>query len=217
MIRPRLIASAIALALAPAAASAQYATWTNRSAFLAASGASLQATFDARPNGPQGTFTEGTINFSGYGGSQLWVTTPGSFAWFRDIAPRPATNVLTGNGPDDILMSLAGPSLGIGFDVITNLWASPTVTLFDGGGVAMTTFTLGQAPNTQGFFGVTSAIPFFAVRFASVNGGTQDSAIDDVVVADASISTVPEPGTWALVATGLVALVARRRRASDRR
>jgi hypothetical protein len=66
-------------------------------------------------------------------------------------------------------------------------------------------------------------VSFLGVRYGAnlITGLTVDLAsndailLDDVIVADRAILTSPEPGTWALLATGLlgVAATARRRRA----
>lgn len=200
------------LFLAPASARAQLTWYTSSALFTAGATAPVTADFEGLPYGAISSFTQGVVTFTSPG-STLFVTTPTGAARF-DMSPRPASNMLVGNGPDDLLLTVAGGGTSaIGFDVATNAWAMPTVSVWDVANVFLGSYTLTQAPNTYGFFGVSSVTDIGSVRFVAVNGNIQDSGIDNVrvgVAAPAPVTT-PEPTSLALLLTGASFVAIRRR------
>jgi hypothetical protein len=85
-----------------------------------------------------------------------------------------------------------------------------TITLNLTGGGTQTVSTIGPI---DGFFGWTSSLPFdsFTLSAGNHSGSAETFDLDDLKLAAAPVAT-PEPGTLALVGTGLVGLGAAMRR-----
>lgn len=61
-----------------------------------------------------------------------------------------------------------------------------------------------------GFMNATSNI--FSIQIGGSSAFADAFAIDDVTLSNTNVGTIPEPGTWVLLTTGLASLVAYRRR-----
>ncbi len=185
------VALAAWLALAATTAGAAVTFYTNQAGFVAASGATLQATFDSYAPGPVPTFTQGSLTFVSWGGG-LYILPPGS----TDSFPLAATPALTENGDEDILIQFTtGLGQAIGFDAVSNRYNMAQVQVLDGSDAVLASFPCGLAPNTAGFIGIVSTTPFKTVRWTSDRGRMQDSYLDNVR-ASASLATPATRSSW---------------------
>lgn len=184
------------------AASGSVTFFSSPSAFAAASATALQANFQALPGGAAASpVVQGTVTFTSTLGAQpFYVLTPGNPGDVCCTFPHVTSAALCGNGNEDFAMTFAGPApTAVGFDYISNN-TGITVTVFDGGNLAMGSTTITQH-NVGGFLGITSTAPIGRVTFFSQNlapPNAQNSAIDNVVVGDAS-TTATEPAAWGRV------------------
>jgi hypothetical protein len=186
----RFVSAAVLVAAIAPAASAQFTVYTDRTAFLTAvGGAATTETFDA------GAITVPGLTVDG-----------GSFASgrFNDrLEPGVVTRLFSFAAPGGVTafganfdLTPGGAGIGIAF----------VSTLLGGGTLAVGT----EVPRLYSgqFFGFTSAAAFTSIELV---GGTQAFGVetynlDDLTFAAAPTSTVPEPGTVVLLATGLVTL-----------
>jgi hypothetical protein len=128
----------------------------------------------------------------------------------------PPNIVSVGNNTGTLMLTLptSASALGYGFAVLStgSLPAATTITLFSGTtNVGSLSYPGASDPNfTGGFAGIESTLPFniVDVTFDSVNAPA--FAADNFVFT--SGTPVPEPGTFALVASALAGLIAIRRR-----
>lgn len=182
-------------AMLSTSARAQFTYYTDKAAFLAASGATLQATFEGLAPGPKPDFTEGNLSFVTYGG-QLYVVQVGS----TDSNPLPTSQMLTGNGSDDIGVRFAsGTGVAIGFHVNTNRFAPATITVIGTDAQVLGSFTCGIGPNQYGFVGIFCPSGLEEVRWSAVGGNIQDSSIDDVYSLQGATST--PRSSWSRIKT----------------
>lgn len=130
------------------------------------------------------------------------------------IAPPNVVSVGNNSGTLQLTLPAAQTAVGYGFAVLSqsNLSAATTITLFNGStNVGSLSFPGSPDPTfTGGFAGLTSTLPFNVVdlTFNSVNAPA--FAADNFVFANTS--TVPEPETFGLVASGFLGLIAMKRR-----
>lgn len=183
------------LLLVPAATPSHCAisVYTSQSSFLAAAppGTVLVANFETRPTGPQLAFLEGGLAFSSllaHVGGNLYVIAPADPGGTN---PLPTTKMLSAAGTEDIQIVVnSGWTSAFGFTLLTNQFAPGTVTLFDESGAVLATYQPTQAPNTVGFVGFVSTGPerIARVRWVSVNGNNQNTALDNFHTENVSIT-----------------------------
>lgn len=134
----------------------------------------------------------------------------------NNISPPNIVSVPSGNNAGTLMLTLptSASALGYGFAVLStgSLPAATTITLFNGTtNVGSLSYPGAHDPNfTGGFAGIESTLPFNIVdiTFNSVNAPA--FAADNFVFAGGT--PVPEPETFALVASALAGLIAIRRR-----
>jgi hypothetical protein len=213
------IAAAVAIAALSAPPAAAVAIFDDRAAFAAAAGPLLTDDYedpgyaefqdDASMNAVKGltryesTFFPDFDEVIDFGGQHVYAGgfTSGSFRL------------------DFTAASLGGAGVhAVGFDFVNNLTAPYVafVTFADG---TSENFTLAASPFTlpplPDFFGLTSPIAITAIHIGLADGGaTADNlfTLDNLSVS----APVPEPGSAALLGTGLAAFALVRRRHSDR-
>ena len=136
--------------------------------------------------------------------SNLYVATPHGPA-AKDSGIVRASNVLTETGNEDITMTFSGSTTAVGWDCYTNFSTAPTVRVYDTNNVLLATFPLTQAPDTLGFFGIISSTPIGRINWLAVDGGIQDTAIDNIRTGASAPPAVPE--TSSVVSLGLLLLL----------
>jgi hypothetical protein len=206
----RLTLGLAVLAFNAQLASAHVTEYTDQASFDAA--ASGLDNFNFQGIAPNNTAVFGDVNVGGVtfsaGSGSDWVINPtggpnpplyGGASFFS------ATTA--DDGPSQVVCTLSrATSLGFTFGDYVEPAIPLTVTL--SGGESFTLTTPSNAGFDTGFVGFVSSTPITKVTFAD-----QGTALD-IVNFQASAASVPEPGTLALMATGLLgtALLGRRRR-----
>lgn len=211
----RAILGAVTFAtFAATAASAGVVTFTSLSAFQAVSTISNTEDFESFDQGYlSNPFTTHGIKFTQLAGGHPnvipYISNPGNLG----NPYEPTTKTLDGNGDENFLIQLADNSTftAFGFNVVTNVFGAPVVSLFDSGNSLIGSYTLTQDPNTFGFFGITSTIPIASVTFIVDRGWVQNTALDNIQIGAAGTET-PEPAMGATAGLALVALAGMARR-----
>ena len=181
-----------------------------RTNFLAAAANPFTESFDARPAGQL------AVTFPIFGGETATIqngrgVTVGSPYGGTVVSPAQGYTAFPDGGiGGDPQLVFSAPVSAIGM-YITDVELGATFRMTLVGGAVVTRSLLSAGDGNRQFFGVVFAgdqIQSATIDIAPSEGIT----IDDLTVG--AIAAVPEPGTWALLATGLagIAGVARRRR-----
>src|SRR4051794_27716046 len=131
----------------------------------------------------------------------------------------PTTSVvLTANGNEDFIGTLASPVFGLGFDVLLD--DSPLTVSFFNGVTLLGTLTFDD-PTVPGdnlaFAGITSTTGVTSFRLTATNGGQINTGVDNIYTQVAQPeSGVPEPWTWLTMLLGFGAIGLAMRKARNR-
>jgi hypothetical protein len=206
-----IIALASMLGTAPAAA--LVTTYVTSGAFDAASSQTAFADFESEAWG----YTANPLVSSGIRFTQLAGGHPNIIPYIAPAGgaatvPEAQSQVLEANGDENFRIELASNASfnAIGFDLYTNAFAAPVISLYTPGGALIGSYTVPQASDTLGYFGLTSTTAIGWAVMIVDRGWVQNTAIDNV-----SIGSVPEPASWAMLIAGfgLTGAAMRRRRA----
>ena len=159
---------------------------------------------------PLASFVSNGVTYTGLAGApspNVWVASPGYSNFGAGVAQPTSTSILTANGDEDFTRTSPTPPLAVGFDVYFNGLGTVTTRVTT---LEPLSFTVIDFRNldTQGYYGFVSTHPITSIRFTSTGGGSVNTGIDNIAVS----SSVPEPGTLALLGLGLAGLGLRRRR-----
>jgi len=216
-----LMLATLCLTIIAARSQAAVIVYSDLPTFQAATNTTVVANFNAftpknadvyiPPNAP---YIEGGITFSPVDSlpfaPNLYVETPGTPAT-TDLAVPNTENVLTASGNEHLDFTFAASPTAVGFDTFTNGSTPPVITIYDTSNDVVATINLSQAPDSQGFFGVTSTVPIGKMDWLATNGQVVDTGVADFRVGTA----VPEPASLALFGLGAARLLARRRRGAS--
>lgn len=213
----RSVTLALSLAiLAPLSANAEIALYSDATAFLNDTSAT-NATGPLPTVAPTFSATVGSVSFSG---SSFYI---GGYPWTTLIAGEE----IAINGVENLDVGFAAPVYSAGFEYADPLLdanspyvgggaqnATFSVTLKLGGST-VDSFQFSRPENVSAFVGVWSTAAFDRMEIRE-----QGSNIDDEYFGQFYTGTVPmpvpEPGTWGLLAAGLVLMAARLRHAATR-
>jgi hypothetical protein len=161
------------LFLVPSVSQATVTTYTTLAGFQAAApGAQLLVDFENRNGLQPNPFTENTLTFSST--NSLYVISPANPG---TTSPLPPSKMLSASGIEDFTVVMPGAS-ALGFTLLNNAFGPHTVTLTDASN-AVVTYQPTQAHNTVGFIGFVSTTPLVKMRWQSVGGQTQNTALDN--------------------------------------
>ena len=206
-----IIAFASMLGTAPAAA--LVTTYVTSGAFAAASSQTAFTDFENETPG----YTANPLVSSGIRFTQLPGGHPNIIPYIAPAGgagtiPEAQSNVLEANGDENFRIELASNASfnAIGFNLYTNAYAAPVISLYTPGGTLIGSYAVPQAPHTLGYFGLTSTTAIGWAVMIVDRGWVENTAIDNV-----SIGGVPEPASWAMLIAGfgLTGAAMRRRRA----
>ena len=204
------ISAVIAAVLTGMSATAGATTITffydNKAAFDAAASTALYEDFESFS--PKDTnlplISLGIIAYTPFATASLpnlLVSSPGYLNYGVNVSPT-TSSILTTSGDEDFEMAFGIAQTAVGFVGYLNGLGPGTVKVFDGG-TLLDTYNL---PDVSGgakiHFGVVSAGGTFdKLRWTSTAGSLLNTGVDDI-----SLSAVPEPSTYALLATGLLVI-----------
>jgi hypothetical protein len=155
------------------------------------------------------SFTSNGITYSGVGGTNVWVASPGYTNF--GLPGATTTSILTGSGPEDFLINLsllANPA--VGFDVYLNDAGPVTVEFFGSTDNLIATVADGRGGGEVRFLGLAADEPIYKIRWTSIGGERVNTGIDNLLL---GTPAVPAPGAILLgvLGTGLVGWLRRRR------
>ncbi len=193
--------------LATSAHAVDVQTFTDRAAFLAATGATSASGSLPATSCCVVSSTIGTVTFSSGAGFAI-----------DDYSPRLPGNELTINGLEHLGIALDAPAYALGFEFV-----EPEFDPLVNAAFVESTFTIAIAgvgsfafspPNDAGaFFGVWSSVAFSGVSITESVGGAENEFFGAVFTGTTAFAApVPEPGNLGLLALGLPALLAMRSR-----
>jgi hypothetical protein len=193
---------ALLLATGVAVAATVVTVYQDEATFVAATGAAplpFPSSADtAFPNKPFGTGYHDYSCIPGGTGINLgdavtvkavnldWICFlgPGWNAGLGNINPTPTSPTIVVNREDDyLLVNFASPVYAVGFKLLTNKYASETITLtFADGALSFLDTALGTAPNTFEFVGFKSDTPIVSVKIDTTGGAEQNEGIAGIWV-----------------------------------
>jgi hypothetical protein len=195
-----------------APAAALVTTYVTSGAFAAASSQTAFADFESEAWG----YTANPLVSSGIRFTQLPGGHPNIVPYIAPAGgagtiPEAQSQVLEANGDENFRIELASNASfnAIGFNLYTNAYDAPVISLYTPGGTLIGSYAVPQAPHTFGYFGLTSTASIGWAVMIVDRGWVENTAIDNV-----SIGGVPEPASWAMLIAGMggVGLAMRRRR-----
>jgi hypothetical protein len=207
--RPLLAATFAGATTLALTATAQAATFMSQASFNAAAGATvlIENFEDSNPllrNQPLASYTGpgGEITFVGMDGTpfpNVYLANPPFNNFGSGLNPTTSI-ILTANGNEGFLATLATPTQALGFNVFLN--DSPfTVTFLGSDGPQSLVYDSPPDPgNNLGFAGAVTTGTITGFRIQAVNGQNINTGVDNIVVA------VPEPATWAFMIVGFGAV-----------
>lgn len=167
--------------------------------------------FESVPAYPTVTtsLTHNDITYTGLAThNNVTVASPG-FTNFG-IPGATTTSILTGNGTDNVQIDFALPMEAVGFDTYLNSWTydagGANVDVYGASGL-LSSFQHNHDFTQVGFLGILADEDITRIVWTTTNGNLINTGIDNVRLADAV--NVPEPGTLALLALGLLGVRSR--------
>ena len=159
--------------LTPSTGHAAVTVYTSLATFqAAATSATLLVDFETRNALQANPFTDHTLTFSST--NSLYIITPANPG---TTSPLPPSRMLSASGIEDFTVVMPSAS-AVGFTLLNNAYGPHTVTLTEVNNVPFV-YHPTQAHNTIGFIGFTSTTAIVKLRWQSVNGQIQNTALDN--------------------------------------
>jgi hypothetical protein len=166
---------------------------------------------------PSLTRASGTyVGYAGVPFHNVYVSSPGYNNYGPGLNPT-TSSILTANGDEDFIGTLAIPAYALGFDVYGNDLGTAMINFYNGANLLGSIQILADidSSNNFSFAGISNAGPVTSFRFTSTAGGQLNTGIDNILAAPIS-GAVPEPASWAMMIGGLALVgAAMRRRATS--
>jgi hypothetical protein len=208
------IAASAVFGLSPAAA--LVTTHVTVAGFAAATITTASTGFEGNtPGYTVNPLVSGGIRFTQLPGAYAniipYIAPPGG----AGTIPEAASNVLEADGDENFRIELANGARfnAIGFNLHTNAYTAPVVTLYTPDGSVIGSYAVPQAPRSYGYFGLTSTTAIGWAVMIVDRGWVENVAIDNVSLGGLA-GGVPEPASWAMLIAGfgLTGAAMRRRR-----
>jgi hypothetical protein len=172
--------------------------YVDQGAFTAAENAVLVEDFEAvvPKDTALASFTSNGITYSGVGGTNVWVASPG-YSNFG-LPGLTTTSILTATGNEDFLIALgARANRAVGFDVYLNDFGPVTIEYFGAADNLLVTVSDGRGGGAVRFLGLVADEPIYKIHWTAIGGQTINTGIDNLM-----LGTVPAPGAILLGALG---------------
>lgn len=176
--------------LTGAQSSSPVQTFTNRDAFITATGATIvplptSDQIGLSLNFPGVTVTAPNSVPTGFGGQGAWTLAydvPPLF-FLNQTNPPILAGAFAGNGEDDYLLTFDRPVNAVGLGIITNFSALETVTLQDEANniIFADSIDVLTSPNSSLFIGFISSTPIKTLFLDTSSGGVENEAIFEII------------------------------------
>ena len=218
------ITAALVASLVAGQAHASMAVYSDKAAYLAATGATLATTpYPNTGNSSHLGLSSGSVSFTAVAESSYTT----GYLYFGDWSARLPGNEISINAFEDLDVAFAAPVHAFGFDFVEPQFdpnigdtfqdSTFTVTLRQGT-TAVGSFTFNAPNDVAAFVGASNTLAFNNVQIRETIGGVEDEFFGQFYTAATTPSPtpMPEPATPTLLLAGLAGIGALQRRRQAR-